>query len=266
LQLSGLNLVFFRNPKLKKMQNCSSMGKCEKVGNAPDKYGRTPLHYAAYCGDISAVVRLLRRGANPNAQDEIGQTPLHVASRFDIAKLLLKHGADPNIRTKHDGRTPLHYVAAEGRLAVVGLLLKYGAYLDVRDSYGKTPLYLAVQNRHADVTHYLLKKGANPNVRDERGETPLHIATYNGEVVIAKLLLRYGADPNARDEKGRTPLHFAKRPELVLLLVKHGADPNAKDLDGRTPLHYAIDERNADVIKALLRCGATPITRGVIPT
>ena len=234
------------------------MGRCERIADITgDKYGKSPLHYAAYCGNVAAVKRLLRSGANPNATDEIGQTPLHMTNRFDVATILLKHGADPNIKTKHDGRTPLHYAAAEGRLAVVGALLKYGAIVDVKDNYGKTPLYLATTNAHTDVVSYLLKKGADPNTRDEKwSETPLHLASYNDEIVIAKLLLRYGADPNARDVFRRTPLHYARGPEMVALLRKHGADVNARDLDGRTPLHYAVYEKNVETVKALLRHGA----------
>jgi len=231
------------------------MGRCEKIADITrDKYGRTPLHYAAYCGNVVAVKRLLRSGANPNAADEIGQTPLHMANRFDVATILLKHGADPNIKTKHDGRTPLHYAAADGYLTIVSILLKYGAIVDVKDNYGKTPLYLATNNAHTDVVSYLLKKRANPNTQDEKwNKTPLHLASYNNEIIIAKLLLRYGADPNIRDVFRKTPLHYARGHELATLLIRSGADPNARDVYDRTPLHYAVEERNIDVIKALLR-------------
>jgi ankyrin repeat protein len=97
--------------------------------------------------------------------------------------LLIKHGADPNIKTKHDGRTPLHLAAAEGHLAVVAI--RYGALIDVKDYFGMTPLYLAVKEGHVDITWFLLRKGANPNVYSEQGcETPLCGAAFHGQTTI----------------------------------------------------------------------------------
>jgi ankyrin repeat protein len=40
--------------------------------------------------------------------------------------LLLRRGADPNVKTKYDGRTPLHYAVEEKRTGVVKVLLRYG--------------------------------------------------------------------------------------------------------------------------------------------
>jgi ankyrin repeat protein len=232
-----------------------SLEKCDI--KARDKYGRTLLHHAVDYGYVSIVKRLLDRGVNPNEVDDAGMTPLHMARRLDVAKLLLLHGANPNVKTKYDGRTPLHYAAAEGRLAIIALLLRHDAYIDARDNYGKTPLYLAVENVHVDVVSYLLRRGANPNVRDERGlETPLHIASYYGDITVARLLIKYGADVNARDVLRRTPLHFAKWPDVAALLIRHGADVNARDLMGRTPLHNAIEEGRVGVAEVLLRHGA----------
>ncbi|AID46966.1 ankyrin repeat protein [Penguinpox virus] len=68
--------------------------------NARDKYGKTPLHYAAsYCKDIDVIKLLLERGADVNAKSYIRNlTPLHSSYLKSprVLKLLLQHGADIN--------------------------------------------------------------------------------------------------------------------------------------------------------------------------
>ena len=67
--------------------------------------------------------------------------------------MLLRHGADPNARTKpsvltgafmRDARTreetPLHRAAAFGSLEVIEALKKAGARLDAKDMNGDSPL------------------------------------------------------------------------------------------------------------------------------
>ena len=72
----------------------------------------TPLHYASY-GIVEAAKALIEAGADVNAITDTGDTPLHISARFmpfgvsyqaDIAKLLLKAGADPYIKNKR-GKT-----------------------------------------------------------------------------------------------------------------------------------------------------------------
>ena len=43
--------------------------------------GFTPLHYAAYNSNLSAIVALLKHGADPNARSRYGMTVLHVAAQ-----------------------------------------------------------------------------------------------------------------------------------------------------------------------------------------
>ena len=64
--------------------------------------GRCCWRRRAGRSQISAV--LLQAGANPNAQDRFGRTALQeVAQRGDLvlAKLLLRHGADATIASRH---------------------------------------------------------------------------------------------------------------------------------------------------------------------
>ncbi len=62
-------------------------------------------------------------------------TPLHVAldmGHVDIARLLLKHGADMNSRD-NSRNTPLHLASEYGHLETVRLLVERGANIDAED-------------------------------------------------------------------------------------------------------------------------------------
>ena len=89
-----------------------------------DKNGVTPLHHAVRFRSPAAVETLLLRGANVNqACKRSGSTPLHravtttgapgtagkQAEAIEIIKLLLKFGADPQLKNKL-GKTPADYV------------------------------------------------------------------------------------------------------------------------------------------------------------
>jgi hypothetical protein len=89
--------------------------------------GNTPLHFAASKGCTEVARLLLRHGADPNAQDKNGETPLHIAAsegHVGIVKLLLEHGADPSIRNK-DGKTPLDLARRRGLREVVSLIEEF---------------------------------------------------------------------------------------------------------------------------------------------
>ncbi|KAL8789585.1 MAG: hypothetical protein Q9213_001021 [Squamulea squamosa] len=69
--------------------------------NARNQVGRTPLHTAAYHGNSTAVMCMLRMGARTDVVDEWQDTPLHSAARCKstlVTKILLEYDADLMVR------------------------------------------------------------------------------------------------------------------------------------------------------------------------
>jgi ankyrin repeat protein len=73
--------------------------------NDKDEYGSTALHYCSQYGAIDAVEYLISNGAKIDILDAEGRTPLiegiSAAENFRVTQLLLKAGANPNIKDKY---------------------------------------------------------------------------------------------------------------------------------------------------------------------
>nr|GAT54196.1 predicted protein [Mycena chlorophos] len=106
------------------------------------------LRIAAGRGFGATVQVLIGAGVNWDAADEYGQTPLHLAAcngHPEVVQMLLKAGADQNLRTYDSKRTVLHVAAIYGHKKVVQILLAAGANHKAKDGYGRTADDLAKQ-------------------------------------------------------------------------------------------------------------------------
>ena len=96
----------------------------------------TPLHSAAYHGDLEMVQVLLECGVDVNTKDYGVYTPLDFAlSRLhhnEAALLSIAQGADPNSRNTK-GFTPLHRAAERRWIEIARLLIEHGADVEVKD-------------------------------------------------------------------------------------------------------------------------------------
>lgn len=161
----------------------------DRVGSGRETLGRgIDIHQLAKEGDFRCLRRLLLPYPTlVNRRDKYGMTPLHWAADAAVAQLLLSIGAEVNVRSDY-GSTPLHRAAAKGDPPIIRLLLAHGADLNARDQSGRTPLHLAAAEGHSNATKLLVSKSTYLNVRDRNGLTPLGLALRRGHEEVACLL------------------------------------------------------------------------------
>lgn len=93
---------------------------------------------------------------------------------------------------------------------------------------------------------------------DTSGYTLLHNAAYRNHPEFVEFWatrLKLPVNVFLNTESRQTPLHIAARRGHVSVienLYRHGADLNAQDNEGNTALHIAVQNNNAEVIRALL--------------
>lgn len=250
---------------------------------------------AAAHGRLDVLSALL--DADPmlvNAPGGDGQRPLHVASTVEVANLLLARGADVEVRDVDHESTPIQYQI--NRKDIVRVLLEHGAFPDIftavilddveqlrkilRDDpeaanahvglapfvtnssdgghiYAytlgpkKSPLMVAAERQSNAVFEELSKAVSAP----ER----LVAAAWQGDRNTVESILRSSPDLPQLGAGGSAVAHAAQagRTETVQLLLEAGFDPTAPGMDSGTALHVACWYGYPDVVRVLL--GKVPV-------
>ncbi|RME66379.1 MAG: ankyrin repeat domain-containing protein [Alphaproteobacteria bacterium] len=142
-------------------------------------------------GDANAAISKLNSGIYPDVREADGTPALMVAAThggMPWVALLLKHGADPDIANRSDGKTVLMYFAERGDVDSVKIMLGQGANVDAVDSLGETALIKAVRLRNLRVVQAILDANPRLDVQDSTGNTALDYAEYSRDRRIQKLL------------------------------------------------------------------------------
>nr|XP_002730494.1 PREDICTED: ankyrin repeat domain-containing protein 24-like [Saccoglossus kowalevskii] len=151
-------------------------------------------------------------------------TVLHKAilnERLHQTRLLVSLGANIEKRDR-DGRTPLMLCTVinnqEYAFKMFMILLRAGAYTNVRDNHGRSVLnYACLYGRVRMLKRLLKEEILELNFTDENGDTPLNHAAISGQLEIVKILVeeltRFGMPVDMRNKQGYTAL---------LLATKHG--------------------------------------------
>ena len=177
-------------------------------------------------------------------------------------KQMLASGTNLNVCVA--GGSVLFISVAGGDLDEVRLLLDHGAHPDVPlDDSGGSPLFSALDAGKFEVARLLLDKGANPLRTTDGGGTLLHnlaIARIDNErsaqlqLMIAQELVTAGAPVNAQTMGGSTPLMVAvaaRNQRLITFLMQNGANPELQNKRGATAISMARKMNRPDLVAIL---------------
>jgi ankyrin repeat protein len=233
---------------------------------APKARHPQPSHYMQQSVDyLDLAERFLTAGADVNARltrtlwyttynrdllgvDRTGATAFWLAAyTLDIPamKLLLKHGADPNIRTakvpeRYEEGGPDPSLPDQSGLAPIPWHGPAVAPIHAASGVGYGLGFAGNTHRHVPdgwvpaVTFLVEELGADVNARDHNGYTPVHHAAARGDVDLIKYLVSKGADVRAIGRTGQTTVDMANGPvqrvqpypEAIALLESLGAKNN----------------------------------------
>uniref|UniRef100_A0A3Q1FMM1 Ankyrin repeat and SOCS box containing 15b n=1 Tax=Acanthochromis polyacanthus TaxID=80966 RepID=A0A3Q1FMM1_9TELE len=170
-------------------------------------------------------------GGDVNAQASNGDTVLYDASgsgNLDCIKLLLQHGANPNVAS-YACQLPIHRAAYEGHILALRTLIPITTKRAIRLS-GQSPVHSAADGGQVECLELLIQKGFDVNALLENygdlRKSPLYFAVCNGDATCAEMLLAAGAKTDQDPLRCILVAIRAERYELVQLLLSYGAEVN----------------------------------------
>jgi ankyrin repeat protein len=193
--------------------------------------GLTSLAFAVYSGNLETAQFLVAKGARLDAAGDYDHSPLHCAieeKRFDVAKWLLRRGADPNLQ---NWRRSTALMEAVDNRDLVRFLIRMGADVNVKQNQGQTALSYAILDKNLESVRLLLAHGARQH-RCRWDQSAVMVAVQTGTPEILRLLLQYHpwleARTNSpfRGQPGQTALEIALEMgnrEAARILREHGA-------------------------------------------
>jgi ankyrin repeat protein len=233
----------------------------------------TAIKFAVRGGAIDATRALLEAGADVDATMADGTSLLVLAvtnAHYELAGLLLEHGADPNADAQ--GWTALHQIAWSRRWNM-GFNLPGPAQTGDLDSLDLVRRLVA-HGADIDARQNAEPKDGNRNKLDRIGATAFVLAAKSCDLPLMRVLLEQGADPAITTENGTTALmaaagvgiwapgenpgtHEEALAAVTLAYEVGGGDVNAVNTQGDTALHGAVYRGGAiPVIEFLVDKGA----------
>ena len=224
--------------------------------NAEDKYSLTPIVFAQ---TVDILKLLIDNGANIEHVTNKGLFPIWffiMKNANDLATYMFDNGynIDKINNLLSTGSTLLIKTIKKNNLHIAKLLLKYGADINIKNKDGKTPLDIAKLKNNNEMIE-LIESLLNVNKKDQLGETPLFNAVRSNDKLYIDILLKYGADINAVNIMGLTPIFNVKTRDILELLIQNGANIEHVQNKGLFPLFFFIMKSQPALVTYMFKNG-----------
>lgn len=226
------------------------------------------LLYRALTKDLRIITSALLRSPNPaitNSMEQVFQWAVRDGQIGTVDALLATN--HPNIvNFMVNDETPLQIAASHGDLAMVKLLLKNGANINLEPGLceGRTALQAAAGKGHISVVTVLLSEGADIYAMPPfLGRTAIHEAVASGHIAVVRLLLdthQALRDPTESIGIDWDAVKLAvagNRIDIVKLILSKDSSPELGD-GAITALRAAVEHSHLDTVNLLLSLGVDP--------
>jgi ankyrin repeat protein len=228
-----------------------ALARDRSLANFEDTCHHGVLSAAVRRGDIAMTRLLLEHGADPNLPEEGAPRGLSLwiavnDGNREIVEMLLAHGADPNAEVDSCG-TPMSQAARDPELTAS--LRAHGGRQQTsdRDHVGRL-----VKEGKLDEAERLLR--ANPHwIQDDEagwGDGILAGPAADGRHDILAMLMRLGA--RVPPVSKWAPYYYFKHEATAAFLLEHGMDPNHMNWHRFTLLHHMAAEGELGKARLLL--------------
>lgn len=215
----------------------------------PQTIEEKALFDACITGNLARVKGLLDRNIDPNTIYVDGLTPISIAvMREDTAliSLLVRNGADLNMENPNY-ENPILWATKLGKIDVVKSLVSHRVNINSVDSDGNNSLMIAVKNKNMDLIKYFLNTSIRKTARNNNDDCVVLVAVKADDFDVFDCVLRFVYNVRNTDNEGRTPLIIAAmngNVEIVRLLRKNMATRTPVDIYNKTALMYAQEYLN----------------------
>ena len=148
--------------------------------SAKDEQGWMPLHHAAWDGAGGCVEHLVKAGADVNARVPTGESALQIAlerANVNTARVLVSMGADVKVKWAKSGATTLMLaMELKNSTELVKQLLVKGVDVNAVPKNGLTAFYTAVAMDDVALMELLVQYGAKINEPSSKWKTALEVA------------------------------------------------------------------------------------------